>query len=305
MVTPSRLEAFDVLLWVCNGQHAGQVTTLSQPTISRAARHVSESLGINLRKIRGEWHINGDTRRLNQERGLHQAARWAGQGPMRLEAGAISSRRLADPAPPGWVLGRGDAINQPRSLALLRDRVIDAWLCTSAVDLPADAPSTLHVFELYREPLRLVASANHPLAREHGLNSADLAPFPSVALDSDWFPTSAAHLRNHGLWSAPRPMTHHRSQHWEGRTADGHTLAYASPLTLAHQPGLTPLDFELGLDHVLALVVLQDWANHPRTHDLLEELRRRLALLRDGSVSVERGGPMATHPLNNAFQTAA
>jgi DNA-binding transcriptional LysR family regulator len=305
MVTPSRLEAFDVLLWVSNGQHAGQVAALSQPTISRAARQVSENMGISLRKIRGEWHVIGNTLRLNQERELHQAARWAGQAPTRLEAGAISSRRLADPAPPGWVLGRGDAINQPRSLALLRDRVIDAWLCTSAVDLPADAPSTLQVFELYREPLRLVASANHPLARERGLHSTDLAPFPSVALDSGWFPTSAAHLRNHGLWSAPRPMTHHRSQHWEGRTADGHTLAYASPLTLAHQPTLTPLDFDLGLDHVLALVVLRDWANHPRTHDLLEELRGRLALPRDGAVSVEQGEPMATHPAINAFKTAA
>ena len=278
MVTPSRLEAFDVLLWVCNGQHAGQVTALSQPTISRAARHVSESLGVSLRKIRGEWHVNGNTLLLNQERELHQAARWAGQAPTRLEAGAISSRRLADPAPSGWVLGRGDAINQPRSLALLRDRVIDAWLCTSAVDLPADAPSTFSVVELYREPLRLVASANHPLARERGLHSADLAPFPSVALDSDWFPTSAAHLRNHGLWSAPRPMTHHRSQHWEGRTTDGHTLAYASPLTLARQPDLAPLDFDLGLDHVLALVVLREWANHVRIQELLEDLRGRLAL---------------------------
>jgi hypothetical protein len=279
MATPARLEAFDVLLWVCNGQHAGQVTAVSQPTISRAAHQVSASLGINLRKIRGEWHVNGDTHRLLEERQNHQAARLAGEAPTRLEAGAISSHLLAHPAPLGWVLGRADAINLPRSLTLLKDRVIDAWLCTSAIDLPAEAQQSLAVFEIYRAPLRLVASAHHPLARERGLNGADLTAFPSVALQDDWYPNSAARLRQHGLWSAPRQLTHHRSQHWEGRTADGHTLAYASPLTLARHPRLTPLDYELGLDHAMALVVMREWMDHPRIHQLVEELRLRLSRL--------------------------
>ncbi|MBM5818313.1 MAG: LysR family transcriptional regulator [Cyanobacteria bacterium K_Offshore_surface_m2_239] len=305
MVIPSRLEAFDVLLWVCNGQHAGQVTALSQPTISRAAHQTSECLGISLRKIRGEWHVNGDTLRLNEERQLHQAARLAGQGPTRLEAGALSSHMLADPAPRGWVLGRADAINQPRSLALLRDRVIDAWLCTSAIDLPAEVHANLSVFELYRAPLRLVASTDHPLTGERGLNSSDLSPFPSVALDGDWYPTSAARLREHGLWSSPRPLTHHRSQHWEGRTADGHTLAYASPLTLARQPGLAPLDFDLGLDHVLALVVLRDWANHARIQELLENLCLRLAGQPDATLRPDWGVPMVARPSGNGYESAA
>ena len=279
MLMPARLEAFDVLLWVCNGHHAGRVTSLSQPTISRAAHHVSTSLGVNLRKIRGEWQVNGNTHNLAQERQLHQAARLAGEGQTRLEAGAISSRLLADPAPTGWVLGRDDAINQPRSLALLKQRVIDAWICTSALDLPDDASQTLAVLELYRTPLLLVASPHHPLAGERGLRAEDLSPFPSVALDGNWYPTSAARLRQHGLWNAPRRMSHHRSQHWEGRTADGHTLAYVSPLNLARNPALCPLDFDLGLDHLMALVVLRELVDHPRIQDLLQELRRRVAFL--------------------------
>lgn len=279
MLIPSRLEAFDVLLWVCNGHQAGRVTSLSQPTISRAAHHVSETLGVNLQKVRGEWQVAGNTSRLAEERQLHQQGRFAGKARTRLEAGAISSRLLADPAPAGWVLGRADAINQPRSLALLKQRVTDAWICTSALDLPDDPTKTLAVLELYRTPLKLVASPDHPLARERGLNVDDLSPFPSVALDGNWYPKSAAKLREHGLWREPRRLSHYRSQHWEGRTSDGHTLAYASPLTVARNPALCPLGFDLGLEHQLALVVLRELADHPHIQDLHKELRRRVALL--------------------------
>jgi hypothetical protein len=279
MTTPAKIEAFDTLLWVCNGQHAGQVTALSQPSISRAAHEVAQTLGVSLRKIRGEWHVNGDTLRLSQERQVQQAARWDGHAPIRLEAGAVSSHLVAHPAPLGWVLGRADAINLPRSLALLYDRVVDAWLCTSTLDLPPEALRTLAVFDLYRAPLRLVVSTNHPLAGERGLTPADLAAFPSVALLDDWYPNSAVRLREHGLWSTPRQLTHHRRHHWEGRTADGRTLAYASPLTLARQPDLAPLDYELGLDHAMALLVLREWMNHPRIQALVEELQKRLSWL--------------------------
>ncbi|MFN9623145.1 MAG: LysR substrate-binding domain-containing protein [Cyanobacteriota bacterium] len=285
MLMPARLEAFDILMWVCNGHHAGRVTALSQPTISRAAHHVSERLGISLRKVQGEWQVSGNNPRLAQERQLHQAGRLASKAPTRLEAGALSSRLLAEPAPTGWVLGREDAINQPRSLSLLKQRVIDAWLCTSALDLPEDPDQTLAVMELHRQPLRLVAGPAHPLVGQRDLAVADLAPFPSVALEGNWYPQSAARLRAHGLWSAPRRLSHHKSQHWEGRTADGHTLAYASPWTLARNPALCPLHFDLGLEHTLALVVLRDLANHPRIQELFETLRRRVALRQEGETT--------------------
>ncbi|MEB3333791.1 MAG: LysR substrate-binding domain-containing protein [Cyanobacteriota bacterium] len=279
MLIPNRLAALDVLLWVCNGEHAGRVTGLSQPTVCRAAHQMSQGLGLTLRKIRGEWQMGGDCDDLSLERQRHQASRLAEQAHLRLEAGALSSRLLADPTPTGWVLGRADAINQPRSLSLLKQRVIDAWICTSAIDLPEDPQHTLTVWELHRTPLRLVASANHPLVKERGLTMDDLSPFPSVALDEDWYPKSAAQLRAHGLWRDPRRLSHHRSQHWEGRTADGRTLAYVSPLTLARQPALRPIDFDLGLDHALALVVLRELAEHPRIQALHRELGRRVALL--------------------------
>lgn len=284
MVTQAQLEAFDGLLWVGNGHQAGKLSALSQPSICRAAHHVAKSFELSLHKVCSEWHAAGDIRPLVGKRQLHQMERLAGKGGLRLEAGAISSRALADPPPASWILGRPDAINQPRSLDLLHQRVIDAWICTSAHDLPADGGET-EIVELFRTPLQLVASPNHPLAKERRLRPADLCQFPSVGLDGDWFPRSEAHLRAQGLWRNPRRLNHYRSHHWEGRTADGHTLAYASPVMLAGNPGLCPLDFNLGLEQSLALVVLKDIANHPKILALQEELKRRVGILQPQQAS--------------------
>jgi DNA-binding transcriptional LysR family regulator len=147
------------------------------------------------------------------------------------------------------------------------------------LDLPQKAQQTIRVLELYRTPLRLVASTSHPLARTSRLSAVDLSNFPSVALEANWYPTSAAHLRAHGLWSDPRRLNHHKSPHWEGRTADGTTLAYASPLTVERNPALCSLDFDLGLEQSLGLVVLKEHAGHPRIQDLHHELRARVATL--------------------------
>lgn len=103
------------------------------------------------------------------------------------------------------------------------------------------------VLELFRAPLQLVASAQHPLAQEQGLRATELVLFPSVALEGNWYPRSAAQLQEQGLWRDPRRLNHYRSRHWEGRTADGQTLAYASPLMLMRNPSLHPLDFDLGV----------------------------------------------------------
>ncbi|MFM7549055.1 MAG: LysR substrate-binding domain-containing protein, partial [Cyanobacteriota bacterium] len=209
---------------------------------------------------------------------------------LRLEAGAISSRWLAEPPPAPWILGRPDAINQPRSLALLRQRVIDAWVCTSAQDLPWDSCEDIATVELFRATLRLVASQQHPLAGQPRLTPADLSQFPSVALADDWYPQSAAQLRRHGLWGHPRPLNHHRSHLWEGLTADGRTLAYASPVMLARDPSLHPLDYDLALEQVVALVVLREHASHPRIQDLRAELDQRVGILRPGPTSTPSAG---------------
>lgn len=241
MVTPAQLEAFDLLLWVGIGEEAARISSLSQPTISRSAHHVAQTLGLTLRKVRSEWQLAGEESRLAQARTRHQQSRLQGKGRLRLEAGALSSRLVAEPAPAGWILGRPDAINQPRSLGLLHQRVIDAWICTSALDLP-DGPELedLAVLELFRMPLRLVASRHHPLAGRKGLQAADLSPFPSVALADHWYPRSAAQLQKHGLWRNPRHLNHHPPQHWEGPHRGWADPRLCLCLGAGSQPGALP-----------------------------------------------------------------
>ncbi|MEB3243798.1 MAG: LysR substrate-binding domain-containing protein [Cyanobacteriota bacterium] len=285
MVNQARLDALDGLLWLGNGTHAARLTSLSQPTISRGAHQAADHFQLGLRKIRGEWQLQGDSTALEAERQHFQQLRFNGEAGLRLEAGAISSRCLAEPPPEPWILGRADAINQPRSLALLRERVIDAWICTSAQDLPWDSGEDIAQLDLFRAPLRLVASRHHPLVGQPGLTPSDLSSFPSVALASDWYPHSAAQLRSHGLWGNPQPQYHYRSHHWEGRTADGRTLAYASPVMLARNPRLHLLDFDLDLEQVVALVVLREHICHPRIQELQDELERRVEVLRPSEPS--------------------
>jgi hypothetical protein len=280
MPPPAQLEALDSLLWLGNGHQAAKITSQSQPTISRWAHHLAKHLNLGLRKVWGEWYVNGNLAPLGQARESDQSSRFEGRKSMRLEAGAISSRLLADSHPRAWILGRPDAINQPRSLTLLRQRVVDAWLCTSAFDLPDDPGPDLTVIELFRAPILLVASRQHPLAGQSNLAPADLSRFPSVGLTANWYPKSASQLKRYGLWRNPRHISHYRSQHWEGRTGDGHTLAYASPCMMALNPDLCPLDFDLQLEQSIALVVRQEHADHPRIQELLDNIQRRVGLLR-------------------------
>ena len=64
-----------------------------------------------------------------------------------------------------------------------------------------------------------------------------------------------------------------------GRTADGQTLAYASPWMLAQNPELCPLDFNLHLEQCLALVVRREHAELPPMQKLHGELQRRVERL--------------------------
>lgn len=168
MLNPAQVEALDLLLWVGNGQQAGRISSLSQPTISRGAHHVARTLGLSLQKVCSEWHVAGDSRSLALERQLQQLGRLEGRGPLRLEAGAVSSRALADPPLPSWVLGRPDAINQPRSLDLVCQRVIDAWICTSALDLPEESGRRSRCWNCSGLPSSLWPAPNTPWRRNRG-----------------------------------------------------------------------------------------------------------------------------------------
>lgn len=281
MVGPEELQAFDLLLWLGSGREVALRCGRSQPTISRYAHRVADVMDLKMHKKDGQWRISGEAKLLQIERQIHQINRFLGREPLRVEAAAVTGPQLLRPCPCGWICGRHNQINLPHSLQLLRDRVIDAWITTSSIDLPSQNLEGLHVFELYRYPIWLVAHPQHPLRHERGIGTEDLQRFPSVGLRGGWYPITQQHLRARGLWSQPQRLQRYNRRQWEGRSADGITLAYASPPMLALDPALQRLDHDLGFENGTALVVHRDHLDSAPVDLLLAELRRRSLVLRD------------------------
>ena len=279
MIGPEELQGFDLLVWLGNGRAAASRSRCSQPTISRQAREVAERLHLSLQKVGGEWLVRGDTTLLSYERQLHQLHRFLGRASLRLEIGAVSGRLLGLPPPEGWIAGPPDRIHLPRSLRLLRERVIDAWITTAADDLPHPPDPCLQRFDLYTAPIWLVAAADHPLIGVAELSRDDLLSFPSAGVSGGWLPRTETHLRARGLWSHPLRIDRYEKRHWDGRTGDGQTLAYASPLMLNLNPSLQRIDHDLALDSNTALVVHRDHADAEPVLQLRAELHRRTQAL--------------------------
>ncbi len=276
MIGPEELQALDLLIWLRTGRAAAAHSHCNQSTISRRVAHVLDVFGLRLRRSGREWQLAGPQLLLGLERRVHQLYRLAGHGPLRLEAGYIAAPLLLTPPPPGWLIGPGDRMGRFLPLAMLEQGIIDAWITSSPIDLPSEAAMGCAVVPLNRAPVWLMAGAGHPLLGTQGLRPGDLDRFPSLALPTGWYPRMEELLRQQGLWSDPVRMARYDRASWDGRTADGVTLTYATPLMASLNPALQRLEWDLGFSNGEALVVRRDLADHPAIAILLEELRRRV-----------------------------
>lgn len=280
MITAEDLQAFDLLIWLGTGQLAASRCGCSQPTISRQTRQVTSTLALDLRRRQGEWQVEGDTVLLAMERQLHQLFRLSGRAPLRLEASCVAGPLLASPLPEGWIGGRFDHLQPATPLRFLRERVIDAWITSSLIDLPASLREDCVVVPLTRAPTWLVAAPDHPLVGLSGLRSSDLAAFPSLALRGNGFPVTAERLQAQGLWRDPLRLNRFDHDELEGRSGDRRTLGYATPQRLSLSPSpLRRLDWDLDLERGEALVMRRDVAEHSCMAALREALGRRAGLL--------------------------
>lgn len=275
MISPEELQALDLLIWLRTGKLAGTHLGCNQSTISRRVEHVQQVLEVDLKRVRGDWWIYGNTLLLELERQVHQLYRALGRAPLRLEASFPVSADLLLPAPDGWITGRHDEIGPGRPLRLLRFRVIDAWLATCVDELPADQLEECVVFDLYRAPVKLMAASDHPLRGERGLSPGDLERFPSLSLPEGWYPRTAAHLRDQGLWNLPEREIRYDRSAWEGRLAEQVTLSYATPTMEELAPDRLPLDRDLTLTCTESLVVHRSMVEQPAIAQLLETVRSR------------------------------
>lgn len=270
-----QLAALDLYLWFEQEQAVAEALRLHQATVSRRIAQVLSLLDLRLHRRGFYLSLSGDDSLLVMERQVHQLARLRGLAPLRIDATYCSGPWFLANALAGWQLGAFGLPGIERPLELLRQRVIDAWVGSYQPDLPPPDDRRWWVLDLLREPVQLLASPAHPLARIRGLEAHDLDPFPSLALPTGWFPRTEAVLRRQGLWSDPVRMRRYDPSCWEGRCADGVTLTYGQSLSEALQPGTVRLDWDLQLITGEALVVRRDLMDEPAIQQLAEHLQRQ------------------------------
>jgi DNA-binding transcriptional LysR family regulator len=269
------LAALDLALWMGSGSAAAEALRVNQSTVCRQQRSVLGLLGLRLVRRCGVLVLKGDLELLRAERGVHQLARLKGFAPLRIDANFASGPWLLSTAPEGWISGRFDLPGLQWPLELLRERVLDAWVCSYQPDLPAADDPDWWVLDLLQAPLCLLASPQHPLADVRHLSQGDLERFPSLALPAGWFPRTEAHLRQQGLWRERVEFRRYDPDDWEGRSRDGVTLLYGNSLTEMLMPCTTRLDWDLQWIPGDALVVRRDVAEQPAIQQLAAFLQAR------------------------------
>ncbi|MEB3334101.1 MAG: hypothetical protein VKP70_03870 [Cyanobacteriota bacterium] len=248
----------------------------NQSTISRRVQRCVDVFGLRLKRVQGEWVLSNPTRLLQMQRELHQVARLQGQQPLRLEGFPGGASLLLKPPPAGWSIGPLDAVGTLSPLALLRDRVIDAWLTDAGDDLLPllDFPTVM--WPLARQPITLLAHPEHPLAGVPHLSLEDLLHFPMPVIPAEGYPRSHAICADIGLGTVDVPKRRYDPELWEGQTADRATLVFTTPLSALGFPHLVPLDTGPLFTNRLVLVCRTDLSECPRVQDLHGLLLDRL-----------------------------
>jgi DNA-binding transcriptional LysR family regulator len=275
MISLDLLAALDLSLWLGSGAAAAEVLHVNQSTVSRQQAAVLRLLGLRLIRRPDGARLKGDLELLQAERVVQQLARLKGFAPLRIDANFASGPWFLGTVPEGWITGRFELPGLHRPLALLRERVLDAWVCSYQPDLPAADDPDWWVLDLLQAPLQLLASPQHPLVGERRLNQTDLERFPSLALPAGWFPRTEAHLGQQGLWRESVEFHRYDPADWEGRSHDGVTLLYGNTLSEALMPCTSRLDWNLNLICGDALVVRRDLAHQPAIQQLAEVLLAR------------------------------
>ncbi len=277
MVGVEELASLDFVLWRRTGKQAARALGCNQSTISRRLGRCLEVFQLKMRRRRNEWEVPFSLL-LQLERELHQHCRLLGHLPLRLEACPLTGPLLAHPLPEGWIGGCYDHIGVEQPLQLLRNRVIDAWLCDAVDDLPPPAERLdLALHPLWRNPVALHAAPGHPLAGERALTSTDLRSFPCLDIPAGAFERSRSLLHGLGLDHRPTQLLNYTRTGWEERAEDAITLLCFTPLNRLASPGLLPLDAPAPFGNGGALLCHRDLAGHPPIELLLETLRWRLA----------------------------
>lgn len=152
LVTEEDLQALDYLLWFGSGRLAAEQIGTHQSTISRRVAQVLAVFELNLQRQGGQIRLKGPHRDLlTRQRQVHQGRRLLGGLPLRLEIEATAWDRITRVSLPNWHPCRSEQRAAGERLALLLERVFDAWIGALPKDLAVErtaAPSEVRVLPL-------------------------------------------------------------------------------------------------------------------------------------------------------------
>ena len=274
MVTEEALEALDLLIWLGNGTHAGEIVHCNQSTVSRRVQQTLANFNLKLRRVSEAWQMTGDPLLLHLERQLHQRSRFLGRRALRLQAPYWSSVALCNNLPPSWFSNPFSTFGSAHHcLDLLEQRLVDAGLATLP-ERPASDDTRFACFDLFHSPIHLVTSPTALVSRISQPSSAEIGTHCHIAT----FPFN------------PRPQqqfirgfyAHHfqpSRTNKRGRHPGTDPVYFANSLmlkALADKIDVISLKMAVPSHYVESLVVLHEYREEPAVAQLVEQLRRQI-----------------------------
>lgn len=296
MVNLDCLSALDCLQWLQTGARAAEALDCSQSSISRSARKCEKVFGITLKKRLAEWRVIGDTSLIQAERRVHQEHRWSHGQPLRLDSQDGLRQTYGQLPVEGWLKGKMDTPpGDQRLLELIRNRIIDAWLC-SAAETPDS--NDLTAIQLCAMPAFPVVKRGHPLAAlGHRLTLDDVRRYPLLPRLHRSLSMSESADDSLGLKPHDPDRIPPSSLPMEDLPMEDLFVDIATPLRLsgcAADRVVLPLALPGKVGD--ALVVRREYADHPRTKALASELRRHLSAISRNLADVEILNPLGLPP---------
>jgi DNA-binding transcriptional LysR family regulator len=302
VVTLECLDALDHLIWLRTGARAAEAMGCNQSTISRHASKCQHIFKVKLRRDSAEWMVIGDSELLCAERRLHQHVRWEMNLPLRFEAQHWMRDFYASWQPPGWMKGNLNYLEYARPLDLLRDRIIDAWIC-GAPDIPDDPDLTC--VQLFEIPMLLAAHRDHPLLRRQApLTLEEVSAYPLLPLPQRAFPVFEAQLQALGLGGPAAEAQEDPSE----AAADAlpfaeRCLGIASALTLPmYGADYHALPLQIPIRFGDVLVIHSDFARHRRSQELRDSLLDHIRTVTAGIPAVRLHEQQAFHAVSTPDQ---
>lgn len=279
MLSVELLQALDDVIWLGSETLAADLSHCNQSTICRRAKQAAKIFSIHLIKIHNEWRISRPSNLLNLERHVHQLFRFQSNTRLRLECDHWVGQQFVAYVPGSWIHGQPHRIGIDKPMQLLQERVIDAWISSTISDLPAPDDPTYQVYALAEIPVEIACAMDHPLVHTKQLSRDDLLQFPSLALPSHLYPKFSSQMQSKGLWTEAANMRSYDFHQWEARAMGSLATIPINLLSTNANAQLTPLDFNVGINDCVAVVVRRDMAEQAAVHQLLGALQRWLAHL--------------------------